>query len=126
MRENKKGNIISESMKKAVLSSLLNRPKTITELSRDLKKDPSNMAHYIKEMKEYIEEEEFIKNKRGKCKLIKLKKKAYHFLNHSLPSENEKVDNTKSLKRNNKTGDKYLSMEELAILNYGEDNGQDI
>lgn len=95
MTEEKKQKPKKEDIKKDILKTLLNNPKTITQIGKELRKDKNNIGKYIKEMKDMVKEEEFIKKGHGRCKLVKLKKKAYDYLGVNKPVVNTYFDEKK-------------------------------
>lgn len=93
MRESK------EELKKRVLENLISKPKSITQISRELHKERADVSRVISEMKGLVDtKEEVKKNFRGKCKVCKLKKKAYRFLGIPQPKKSLQIDSKKSHK----------------------------
>jgi predicted transcriptional regulator with HTH domain len=116
-RENRKP--ISEEMKKKVLNILIYKPKTLTQMSRELKKDISNVSSYLRSMKDLVAEEE-LKVSRGRGKLLRLKKKGYNYLGISqIPKISSSQQNSKSITK------EYINEEELEILNQMRLNGEE-
>ena len=107
-----------ETIINKILTALVGKPKTITEVSREIDKEKATISKLLhKEMKQLVEFKEE-KGRFGTKRIIKLKKKAYNRLN--IPYPTKKKSSHKSLSNGNEKRAKYLNSDELDILNYQE------
>lgn len=98
-----------EEIKKSILRIILQKPKNITQISRDINKQRASVSRLIKEMRGLVDIEEA--RNRGKERVIRIKKKGYSFLGIELPkSSSIKQVDEKKIRHS------YLNSEELEIL----------
>lgn len=109
---------VTEEMKKSILMTLTT-PLCLTDLSKKLHKDKSNVKKYIKSLQSYVKEKEEI-NHSGKVKVLSLRKKGLSYLgiDTKLKPNRKKVVTTTKLREH------YLNENELELLQ--QNGGQDI
>lgn len=96
-----------EVEKRKILDIILYKPQSITDLSKEIKRDRGNVSRFVNRMKEYLLEKEEVR-KCGKCHVLYPKPKAFQFMGIQRPKKSKVT--TKKVKHD------YLNDDELELI----------